>query len=98
MGGRGSRKRGRRRKPRSRLSNNAKKQRNRLLKRLKTPYRGIVKLLKYPIQITSVRINLGVVHQRMQPQKLPHHPHPELLHRGAASPYLEISDSKNWLH
>jgi hypothetical protein len=37
--------------------------------------------------------NLWLVHQRMQPQKLPHHPNPELLHGDAASPYPKEPDS-----
>ena len=43
------RRRGRRRRLRSRLNNNAKKQRKRLPNRLKTPNKGREKLPKYPI-------------------------------------------------
>jgi hypothetical protein len=90
-----SRRRGRRRRLRSRLNNNAEQQRERLLNRPKQPNRLRGNPPKYLVSRTSVRNDLGVVHQRLQPQKLPHHPPPEFLHEVAASLYPRNLDSTN---
>jgi hypothetical protein len=75
-----------------------KKAEKRLPKRLKTPNRGRGKLLKYLIQRTSIRNNLGAVHQRMQPQKLPYHPQPESLHAVATSHFPANPDRTDLSH